>query len=147
MFRFESENKEYFEKLVPPRSNDYYEYDKFFIILESLLEEQDEEKSFFYLVKNDWDAIIGRINIVDIDWESGHGNLGYRIGRTHTGKGIASKALNMLLNQENKITQLSAKTTQDNIGSQKVLEKNKFEIVELRKEADYNFIYYRWFKR
>ncbi|GIN87405.1 N-acetyltransferase [Heyndrickxia sporothermodurans] len=154
LFNFESENKDFFEKSVPPRSKDYYDYNKFLIILDSLLDEQNKGESYFYLIKNEVGSILGRINIVDIDRANGHGYLGYRIGYPNTRKGIASHALKLLLNmliQENSITQLSAKTTSDNFGSQKVLEKNGFKVIEpnndpIKKMNDQkgDFIYYHW---
>jgi len=69
------------------------------------------------------------MNIVDIDESQKIGNLGYRVGQAHTGKSIATKALKLLLETVNDkdIKQIKAKTTTNNIASQKVLEKNGFE--------------------
>ncbi|MGE8207648.1 GNAT family N-acetyltransferase [Heyndrickxia sp. NPDC080065] len=154
LFEFERENKDFFEKSVPPRSNDYYDFNKFLIILDSLIDEQNKGDSYFYLIKNVEGSILGRINIVDIDRTNGHGYLGYRIGSSYTRKGIASQALNILkemLIREKSITQLSAKTTTDNVGSQKVLEKNGFKVVNPHNHSineiddeNYDFIYYHW---
>ncbi|WP_313800834.1 GNAT family N-acetyltransferase [Cytobacillus sp.] len=155
LFQFECENKSFFEKSVPPRGNDYYDYNKFLILLDSLLEEQNKRECLFYLIKNEKGDILGRMNIVDIDPANGHGSLGYRVGYSYTGKGVATQALKRLkemIIQENTINLLSAKTTVDNIGSQKVLEKNGFKIdnhykgiKEKMNDRYYEFIYYNYF--
>ncbi|MGN7399972.1 GNAT family N-acetyltransferase [Cytobacillus praedii] len=152
LYQFESENRAFFEKSVPSRGDDYYDYSKFIIILDSLLEEQDNGVCNFYLIKNEQGTILGRMNIVDIDLSNGHGYLGYRVGYSYTGKGVASQALRLLkemIIQENSIKLLSAKTTVDNIGSQKVLEKNGFKVDNQYKGLNekindqyHEFIYY-----
>lgn len=60
--------------------------------------------------------------------------MGYRIGAEHTGKGIASLAVAVLLQTISweEINQVNAKTTANNIASQKVLEKNGFQKVQAK---------------
>ncbi|MCM3323464.1 GNAT family N-acetyltransferase [Cytobacillus kochii] len=140
LFKFEKVNKQFFEKSVPPRPVSYEIYEQFLQVLIGLLEEQAENKSLFYLIKNETDEIVGRINIVDIDWREKKGYLGYRIGEAYTGKGIATHALQILLQQNKEINHLLAKTTKDNISSQKVLERNDFGM----QGVEGNFIYYQW---
>lgn len=50
-------------------------------------------------------------------------------GQAHIGKGIASKALKILVETvtDEDVKQIKAKTTTNNIASQRVLEKNGFE--------------------
>ncbi|WP_394218779.1 GNAT family N-acetyltransferase [Halobacillus trueperi] len=132
LFDFECENRWYFEKMVPSRGDEYYDFDTFMMNHKKLLDEQKQGLSYFYLIKKTTGEILGRINIVDVD-ESRHlGFLGYRVGEKHTGQGIANKALRMLLEnmKENGFTKVLAKTTDHNVASQKVLEKNGFKKLE-----------------
>ena len=87
---------------------------------------------------------------MDIDETDKIGYLGYRVGQAHTGKGIANKALKLLVETVNDegVKQIKAKTTTNNKASQRVLEKNGFEgIVNSREEFEMNgkmlkFVYY-----
>lgn len=77
------------------------------------------------------------------------------MGQIHTGKGIAKKALKLFLNTivDLDIKEVEAKTTTNNIASQKVLEKNGFEHTETSdKEFEMNgqmlkFISYKWINK
>ncbi|MFJ7933793.1 GNAT family N-acetyltransferase [Sporosarcina sp. NPDC096371] len=153
LFAFELDNRTYFEEMVPTRGNDYYNFDFFKSRHESLLEEQDQGSSCFYLIKDKDASILGRMNVVDIEEPQGVGHLGYRVGQIHTGKGIAHKALKILIEkvvEEGRIKQLRAQTTTNNIASQKVLEKNGFEMIGTSDETfemnnqQLTFVYYSW---
>jgi len=150
LYKFELENRTFFEEMVPTRGNDYYNLEVFKERHESLLEEQVQGSSHFYLIKDKDSSILGRINIVDIDESQKNGNLGYRVGQAYTGKNIATKALKLLVESVNDkdIKQIKAKTTNNNIASQKVLEKNGFERIASDDEEfemngqKLNFVYY-----
>lgn len=152
LYEFEIENRTFFEDMVPSRGDDFYKPESFKVRHESLLEEQDKGLSFFYLIKDKNDSILGRINLVDIDESEKVGFLGYRVGQIHTGKGVAKKALALLLKTivELDIKEVKAKTTTNNIASQKVLEQNGFEHTETSpKEFEMNgqmlnFVNYTW---
>ena len=139
LFSFENENRTYFERMVPSRGEEYYQLDTFLRRHEELLAEQDQGLSYFYLIRDQNGEILGRVNVVDIDrWEK-RGAIGYRVGERHIGKGVAKKALRILLDDLRKkgFTQILGKTTTNNVGSQKVLEKNGFQKVE---ESDEEFV-------
>ena len=150
LYKFELENRTFFEEMVPTRGDDYYNPEIFKKRHESLLEEQVQGGSYFYLIKDKDSSILGRINLVDIDKFQKIGHLGYRVGQAHTGKGIANKALKLLLETitDKEINQIKAKTTTNNIASQKVLEKNGFDRVATSGEEfemngqNLNFVYY-----
>ena len=155
LLEFELENRVFFEETVPTRGDEYYTPGIFNKRLEALLDEQLQGISRFYLIKNMEQRIVGRINVVDYDKNLKSCQLGYRIGKEHTGKGMASKALALLLASlvDTNIEIIQAKTTTNNIASQKVLEKNGFEKVDTTgepieiNEQKVNFIYYTWTKR
>ncbi|MGE7764922.1 GNAT family N-acetyltransferase [Peribacillus sp. NPDC096540] len=150
LFKFECNNRTFFEQTVPSRGDDYYIFETFKNRHRELLKEQAENISYFYLIKNESGSIVGRINLVDIDNTNGVAHVGYRIGEKYTQRGIANKALKLLLNKasESSVNQIEAKTTSNNIASQKVLERNGFKRISINVEqSDLNgqketFIHY-----
>ncbi|MED4207614.1 GNAT family N-acetyltransferase [Neobacillus mesonae] len=98
LYKFEVENRTFFEEMVPTRGDDYYKSEFFKIRHETLLEEQAKGISYFYLIKDKNGSILGRINLIDIDDSHEIGHLGYRVGQQHTGKGVATKALKFYWN-------------------------------------------------
>ncbi|WP_026690454.1 GNAT family N-acetyltransferase [Alteribacter aurantiacus] len=152
LYQFERDNRDYFETMVPSRGEDYYNVETFKTRLESLLDEQSKGQSYYYLIKNEDGLILGRMNLVDIDRSDHSAHIGYRVGKSYTGKGIAYRALELLLETLNKreVNQILAKTTTTNIGSKKVLEKNGFKHIETSDETflmngkKMTFVYYKW---
>lgn len=127
LFEFEKNNRLFFEQMVPGRGEDYYNFETFKIRHRELLTEQQENKSKFYLIKDNSGSIVGRINLVDIDTTNEIAEVGYRVGQEYGGKGIAARALKLLLETEIRVKKIKAKTTTNNIASQRVLEKNGFK--------------------
>lgn len=136
LFAFECNNRRFFEQTVPGRGDDYYSFGSFGIRHKELLKEQEDAISSFYLIKDGSGIIVGRINLLDIDPVNGTADVGYRIGEAFTQKGFANEALKLLVNlaPELNVTQIHAKTTSDNIASQKVLVKNGFERISIDEE-------------
>lgn len=136
LYAFECKNRAFFEQTISSRGDDYYHFGTFMIRHMELLKEQEDAISSCYLIKEDSGTIVGRINLVDIDPIKGTAQVGYRIGEAFTKKGVANEALQLLvkLAPEMKVTQLHAKTTNVNIGSQKVLAKNGFERISVSEE-------------
>lgn len=66
LFNFEFENRTFFEEMVPTRGDEFYNPENFKKIHETLLEEQVNEDSYFYLIKDSERSIVGRINLVDM---------------------------------------------------------------------------------
>ncbi|GGF28817.1 N-acetyltransferase [Halobacillus andaensis] len=152
LFDFENENRTFFEKMVPGRGEDYYHFDTFMIQLEELLNEQKQGLSYFYLIRKRTGEILGRINLVDVDRSQNLVHIGYRVGEKHTGQGVAHKALQILLDNLSKdgFTKILAKTTNNNVASQKVLEKNGFTKLGVSNEEfvmngeTLRFVHYMW---
>lgn len=136
LYEFELKNRAYFEQIVPSRGDDYYNYEIFKQRNKALIDEQNQGLSFFYLIKNKEGIVLGRMNLVDIKKSKGLGHIGYRVGKAYTGKGIASRALKLLLEKTPQlgIRQILAKTTTNNKASQKVLEKNGFQHIATEDE-------------
>lgn len=110
------------------------------------------KESYFYLIKDIEGVILGRMNLVDIDLSQNSAYIGYRVGQKFTGQGIAIKAVRLLLEDVDNlgISKIFAKTTTNNIGSQKVLEKTGFKKRELSDEGfimngeHIRFVNYLW---
>ncbi|MEC2056033.1 GNAT family N-acetyltransferase [Peribacillus psychrosaccharolyticus] len=155
LLEFELKNRIFFEEMVHSRGDEYFTPDVFNNILAALLDEQFQGLSQFYLIKDRTKNGLGRINLVDFDEFRKVCHLGYRIGQVYTKKGIASKALAILLESltDTTIEVIKAKTTTNNIASQKVLEKNGFEKIVGTSDEQFeindqkvNFIFYKWTK-
>ncbi|MEH7438559.1 GNAT family N-acetyltransferase [Neobacillus drentensis] len=151
LFEFEYQNRTFFERMVPSRGDEYYNFEHFSHVLSELLQEQAEGISYFFLIREENDTMVGRINLVDTEVNGliRMGHLGYRIGEEYSGRGLATKAVNVLLKRlpnEYGIHEVHAKTTEDNLGSQKVLEKNHFALVSVDddKNAKEAFKHYVW---
>lgn len=129
LFKFETNNRFFFEETVPSRGEAYYKFETFKIRHKELLEEQKDGKSKFYLIKDRSGDIVGRINLIDIDIASNVAEVGFRVGKEYLGKGIGTRALNLLLKTEINVKRIKGKTTTNNIASQKVLEKSGFKQV------------------
>lgn len=152
LLAFECENRAFFESMVPGRGDAYYRSEVFQERHESLLGEQQRGGSRFYLIKGQDGTIVGRINLIGIEHQGRLWELGYRVGEAHNGKGVAAKAVSLLLAELPAIgiERVEAKTTEENMASQRVLEKNGFQKIEkpLGKLADerqpLQFVHYRW---
>lgn len=131
LFMFEVENKVFFERTCLPRGDNYYELTNFTTIVKELVEEQDKGLIYMYLIYDTYGKIIGRVNLVSVTRENlNKAELGYRIGEKHQGKGYATKAVKLVLDEARnklKLHKIEAGTSPDNIGSQIILIKNGFE--------------------
>lgn len=132
LFEFEKENKEFFEKFVPPRDEKYFDYQTFIVRNELLLKSQEQHKDYFFIIRNEKNQITGRINLTDIGHKEKIAYVGYRVGERFLGMGIATRAVNKLVYSAEKlgINQLLAQTTTHNYASQKVLMKAGFTLID-----------------
>lgn len=130
IYEFEKNNKDFFEKVLPPRPLGYENYDSFKKILDSLLLEQSCGDYYMYIIRNYENKIVARINLQMIIKDGiRKAEVGYRTDFEERGKGIISKAIKFILSEAfNKydVIEVIAGTSKENIGSQRVLEKNGF---------------------
>jgi ribosomal-protein-alanine N-acetyltransferase len=134
LFKFELENRDFFESKSLARDDSYYNFDNFKEIIKELVEEQQKDMVYMYLIMDSDKEIVGRINLVSITRGSlNEAELGYRIAEKHQGKGYATSAIKLILNEAintHKLHKIEAGTSPDNIGSQIVLVKNGFQFTE-----------------
>lgn len=150
LFTFETDNRAFFEQMVPSRGEAYYQFETFKVRHRELLTEQDDTNSRFYLIRDERGNIVGRINLVAIDEPKRVAEVGFRVGENYVGKGIASNALKQLLETEKGFQTIKGKTTSNNIASQKTMENNGFKKVGISEEVfEFNgekvmFVHYIW---
>lgn len=133
LFTFELKNRAFFERVGFPRGDNYYELNNFNTIIKESIEEQEKGLINMYLIKNHNGMILGRINLLSIVRGSfNKAELGYRMGEEHQGKGYATSAVKLVLDEavnKHKLHRIEAGTSPNNIGSQIVLIKNDFQFV------------------
>ncbi|OEH94537.1 GNAT family N-acetyltransferase [Bacillus solimangrovi] len=152
LFEFECNNRDFFERIIASRGNDYYVYENYEQILKELIAEQTRGESYFHLIKDDSNKIIGRVNLVNIDKINRTGEVGYRIGEEYGGRGIATKALSLMLKETEYygVDELRAMVTHHNPASQHVLSKNNFVKLHTDKNAiefngeKYDLVHFKW---
>jgi ribosomal-protein-alanine N-acetyltransferase len=124
---FERENREYFARTIPERSDRYFA--EFAARHQALLDEQEDGACHFHLIFDEQGELIGRVNLVDV--VDGTADLGYRIGAKTAGHGVATAAVAQvcrLAAEEYGLHTLTAATTADNQASMTVLSRNGFTI-------------------
>jgi len=131
LFKFELENRAFFEKVGLSREDNYYDFANFKTIIREIIEEQNKELVYMYLVMDDCGQIIGRVNLISVvKGNFNKAELGYRIAEKHQRKGYATSAVKLVLDEainKHKLHRIEAGTSPHNIGSQIVLIKNGFQ--------------------
>ena len=131
LYDFESDNRTFFESIGLGRGESYYDVHNFKEIVKELVEDQNKDLVYMYLIKDASQNIVGRINLTEvIRGNMNKAELGYRVGESYRGKGYATKAVGLILEKaaaEHKLHRIEAGTSTDNIGSQVVLVKNGFQ--------------------
>ncbi len=104
VYFFEKENREYFERNLPPRPANYFDLEGF-------------------------NVMVGRINLSVLENNRKTAELGYRIGENVSNLGYASEAVKLVLEKAFTtygFNRIIAGTATGNLASQRVLLKNGF---------------------
>lgn len=132
IYDFEVENKLYFEKTLPPRPKEYFDFETFQILMNELLEEQVRGDVYMCIILDSNEKMIGRVNLSSINRETKKAEIGYRISEKEQGKGFASKSVKIMIEKcTNKfdLELIEAGTATKNLESQRVLIKNGFKLI------------------
>ncbi len=128
LLAFERENRAYFAATIPDRGDEFFaEFDTLFA---RLLELQADGTDYFHVLVTESGEVVGRVNLFKV--AGGSAELGYRIAQKAAGQGLATatvRKIRELAATEYGLNRLSAKVTQDNPASRKVLERNGFVAV------------------
>ena len=126
---FEKENREYFERNLPPRPGNYFDPEGFKEITRELLTEQRNRDVYMHLIRDSQGVMVGRINLSVLGSDRKTAELGYRIGENYANLGYASEAVKLVLDKAFHtygLNRIIAGTATDNPASKRVLLKNGF---------------------
>ena len=129
VYSFEKENREYFERSLPPRPAHYFDSESFKEITRELLREQENHDVYMHLIRDAQGTMVGRINLSVLEDDRKTAELGYRIGENVTNLGYASEAVKLVLEKAFTtygFNRIIAGTAIGNLASQRVLLKNGF---------------------
>lgn len=121
LLRFELENRAYFAKVISDRGDAYFA--EFADRHAAVLAMQEAGTDHFHVLVDDG-RIVGRVNLVNI--VDGSAELGYRIAESAAGRGLATWGVREVLGTPYGLRQITARTTVDNVASQKILAKVGF---------------------
>ncbi len=119
---FEVANRAYFAVSVTDRGDDFYE--QFSERHRALLAEQDAGMCVFHVLLDGDGTVMGRFNLYDL--VDGTAEVGYRVAEQVVGRGVATSTLRTLCRlaaEQYGLRTLKAKTSNENVASQRVLEK------------------------
>ncbi|MFF2331738.1 MULTISPECIES: GNAT family N-acetyltransferase [unclassified Streptomyces] len=125
LLAFEQENRAFFAASVPDRGDDYFAH--FAARHEALLAEQAAGICHFHLLVAKDGEVLGRFNLVDA--ENGTAELGFRLAKKATGRGLATAAVHQLFtlcSTTYALTTLHAAATLTNTASRAVLTRTGF---------------------
>jgi ribosomal-protein-alanine N-acetyltransferase len=124
-------NRSFLAPTDPARDDSYFTIDGQRAVISSALGAHEAGRLAPYVVLNDAGAVIGRITLNDIvRGPLQSAVLGYWVDSGHNGRGLASAAVGEMITlafDELRLHRLEAGTLLDNFGSQRVLERNRFE--------------------
>ena len=124
VYSFEKENREYFERSLPPRPAHYFDSESFKEITRELLREQENHDVYMHLIRDAQGVMVGRINLSVLGKDRKTAELGYRIGENVTNLGYASEAVKLVLEKPLLLMvyiRLSRGRQRYNLASQRVL--------------------------
>jgi ribosomal-protein-alanine N-acetyltransferase len=122
---FELANRGYFAAFISDRGDEYF--GQFTERHNALLADQEAGRCACYVLAGEDGSVLGRFNLYDI--KDGTAELGYRVAQQAAGRGVATAAVQDLCRlaaARYGLHTLRAKTTRDNVASQKVLAKAGF---------------------
>ena len=137
LYRFELDNRTWFEQSIEGRGDEFYSPEAVSAHLAECLEAYRQGTMYPGIIKDHRGEILGRANLHGIHHEAGNAYVGYRIARDQVGRGLATRAVTVLLQQaydHYHLEQLTAFAATDNRPSVRILEKHGFELVDTLKE-------------
>lgn len=129
LLAFEIHNREWFESQIDPRDPAFYSWAGVTDHIESYLAGFAEGAWHPFVIEDSSGRIVGRANLKGIHSPHGCAEVGYRIDQRACGQGLATQALQHLIQVARmrwELTQLVAYVYESNVGSRKVLERCGF---------------------
>jgi ribosomal-protein-alanine N-acetyltransferase len=129
LYRFERDNRLWFERHIASRGDAFYSLDGVREHIRQFLEEHRSGRLHPCLLLGEGGSVLGRANLKNIDQANGTAEVGYRIAESQVGKGLATGAVVHLIDLAHsswQLKQLVAYVADKNIASARVLEKCGF---------------------
>lgn len=153
LLAFELENRAYFERWINPREPDFYSLEAVQASIAEAEQARATDSAYAYVLKLRGE-IVGRINLRHVERRFfNKAMLGYRMSAAHQGRGHATQALAMLLEEARTrlgLWRIEAEVRADNAGSSRVLLRNGFRefgratrAIELA-GAWHDLLFYEW---
>jgi ribosomal-protein-alanine N-acetyltransferase len=122
---FELANRAYFAAFISDRGDAFF--DEFAERFDDLLAEREARRDAYYVLVDDDGSVLGRFNLYDIEDDTAE--VGYRVAERAAGHGVATSGVTELCRlaaSEHGVRTLRARTTHENVASQRVLTKAGF---------------------
>lgn len=130
VLRFETENRAFFERTLPSMGDAYFTPAATETVLAERVRAWAEDVSYHFLIRQSRE-LVGRIGLFGVQrGPKQMAEVGYRIAERHSGKGYATQAVGLVLEEAfgtHKLHRVETAISPKNIGSQLVLLKNGFE--------------------
>jgi ribosomal-protein-alanine N-acetyltransferase len=131
LLAFELENRAYFESWINARAPSYYSQEGVALAIAQAMLDRQRDAAYQYLML-DQGEIVGRINLNSVlRPHYRRAELGYRVGERHAGRGYATQAVRLVLEQAFgtlDLWRLHATVRPENTGSLRVLERSGFQV-------------------
>jgi len=137
LLAFELANRAWFERSVQAREAAFYTAEGIVEHIRQYLHALRRREMFPGLLFDAEGVLVGRANLRNIDIVRKQGEIGYRIGEAHCGRGYASESVRLLKGVARdawRLKLLEAFVTTENLASQRVMEKSGFTRGEKRAE-------------
>lgn len=129
LLQFELAHRNWFEQHIEPRGDAFYSPEGVRGHIAIFLAAHAAGSLHPCVLTDDAGIIIGRANLKDIRQQNRSAEVGYRIGQSHVGRGLATVALRFLIGlaeTEWQLATLSAFVRTRNVASARVVEKCGF---------------------
>lgn len=135
LLRFELDERDHFGRWIPDRGEAYYELSAVEQSLRNAREWWDAGSDRLHVVADEHGRLLGRVNLVHI--ADGDAEIGYRLARAATGRGIATAAVLDVLDLARGLglTRVRAGTSTENAASARVLSRCGFVNAGVRPAA------------
>ena len=133
LLAFELENREWFETHIEARPPAFYCLKGVAVQIDAYLSGLAAGTWHPFVIEEASGLIVGRANLKDIDLSAKRAEVGYRIARSVCGQGLATRALEHLIEQariRRGLRQLVAYVYDENVGSRKVLGRCGFTLAQ-----------------
>jgi ribosomal-protein-alanine N-acetyltransferase len=129
LLAFELRNRAWFESLIDSRGDAFYSQAGVLEHIREMRGLEQQGRMLPLLIRLDAGTLVGRVNLRAIDRATGFAELGYRVDHAFGGQGIATAAVQHVLERaaQLSLSLVRAIVADDNLASARVLLRNGFQ--------------------